>query len=107
MIPNVSDSDPDPTSQIPWPAARPRQAVSSEASTEVTVDELGIRTPLSDNKKADSVNGKRWLTTWDLITLSVSMAGAQVAWTVELGYVTSLTLIYTHLPRLVTERRSY
>jgi solute carrier family 45 protein 1/2/4 len=101
MIPNVSDSDPDPTSQIPWPAARPRQAASSEASTEVTVDELP-----SDNKK-DSLDGKRRLTTWDLVTLSVSMAGAQVAWTVELGYVASSTLFYMHLTRLVTERRSY
>ena len=94
MIPNVSDSDPDPTSQIPWPAARPRQAASSEASTEATVDELGIRTPVSDSKKADLLNGKRKLTTWDLVTLSISMAGAQVAWTVELGYVTSSTPIY-------------
>lgn len=102
MIPNVSDSDPDPTSQIPWPASRPRQAASSEASTEVTADELP-----SDNKKADSLNGKRMLTTWDLVTLSISMAGAQVAWTVELGYVASSTLIYMHLPRLVTEPRSY
>ena len=86
MIPDVSVSDPDPTTQIPWPAARPRPAVSSEASTEDIVDELGIRLPLSDSKKPDS-NGRRKLTTWDLITLSISMAGAQVAWTVELGYV--------------------
>lgn len=90
MIPNVSDSDPDPTTQMPWPAARPRQAVSSEASADVNVDEPSVRPPLSDNKKVDSSNGRPKLTTWDLFTLSVSMAGAQIVWTVELGYVTSL-----------------
>ncbi|SRR6266550_8245901 len=90
MIPNVSDSDPDPTTQIPWPAARPRQAASSEASTDVSVEESSVRPPLSDNKKVDSGNGRPKLTTWDLFTLSVSMAGAQIVWTVELGYVTSL-----------------
>ncbi|CAA7259880.1 unnamed protein product [Cyclocybe aegerita] len=32
------------------------------------------------------------LSTWDLITLSISMAGAQITWTVELGYGTPFLL---------------
>ncbi|KAJ7590853.1 hypothetical protein C8J56DRAFT_781752 [Mycena floridula] len=38
------------------------------------------------------VTVKRRLSTWDLITLSISMAGAQIAWTVELGYGTPFLL---------------
>ncbi|KAF9019235.1 MFS general substrate transporter [Hymenopellis radicata] len=34
----------------------------------------------------------RRLSTWNLITLSISMAGAQIAWTVELGYGTPFLL---------------
>ncbi|KAF9464426.1 major facilitator superfamily domain-containing protein [Collybia nuda] len=32
------------------------------------------------------------MSTWDLVTLSISMAGAQIAWTVELGYGTPFLL---------------
>ncbi|GJJ07487.1 hypothetical protein Clacol_001689 [Clathrus columnatus] len=35
---------------------------------------------------------KRHLTTWNLFTLSLGMAGAQVAWTIELGYGTPFLL---------------
>ncbi|KAF8914024.1 hypothetical protein CPB84DRAFT_46546 [Gymnopilus junonius] len=70
MIPQIADSD--DTSQIPWPAARSRQQPQAERS----------RTP----------SPRRLLSTWDLVTLSVSMAGAQIAWTVELGYGTPFLL---------------
>ena len=63
MIPPIADSDPDPTTHIPWPA---RNQVDQPLETS--------RTPSG-----------RQLTSWDLITLSISMAGAQIAWTVELG----------------------
>ena len=36
-----------------------------------------------NGKEVDSM-GKR-MSTWDLVKLSISMAGAQIAWTVELG----------------------
>ncbi|KAJ3921497.1 hypothetical protein F5877DRAFT_35869 [Lentinula edodes] len=35
---------------------------------------------------------KKRLSTWDLITLSISMLGAQIVWTVELGYGTPFLL---------------
>lgn len=38
------------------------------------------------------MHGKRRLSTLDLFNLSISMAGAQVAWTVELGYGTPFLL---------------
>lgn len=38
--------------------------------------------------------GKRHLTTWSLFTLSLGMAGAQVAWTIELGLVRRFPFLY-------------
>ncbi|KAF8630339.1 hypothetical protein AX15_002989 [Amanita polypyramis BW_CC] len=92
MIPTASDSDPDPTSQIPWPASRPRQTGNLEFNTEVNIDESRDHVLLADNGKASVGDPKRQLTTWDLFTLSISMAGAQIAWTVELGYGTPFLL---------------
>ncbi|KAJ3561061.1 hypothetical protein NP233_g10429 [Leucocoprinus birnbaumii] len=53
--------------------------------------------PGSDDENTTWTNnhmapGKRKLSTWDLITLSISLAGAQIAWTVELGYGTPFLL---------------
>ena len=81
MIPPVAD-DPDPTSQMPWPAARDRQDGGSPG-TEGAPPARQKSPPEQAPAPAD-VKKKR-LTTWDLITLSISMAGAQIAWTVELG----------------------
>ena len=92
-----ANDDPDPTTQMAWPTRRPSNEPMSP------VDEY--RSPLlpqqdllangqdarPDNKKtvppdADLEEiGKRRLTTRDLFNLTVSMAGAQIAWTVELG----------------------
>ena len=82
MIPVASD--PDPTTQIPWPA-RGRGQDSGAAGA--ISEEGALAVPSGTTRKARSKTppGRRQLSTWDLITLSVSMAGAQIAWTVELG----------------------
>ena len=47
---------------------------------------LEIKTALENDKvEVDPVKQKKKL--WDLLALTISMAGAQVAWTVELGFV--------------------
>ncbi|KAG5648946.1 hypothetical protein DXG03_000295 [Asterophora parasitica] len=90
-----ADSDPDPTTQIPWPTGR-RQTVASVTDTSKAVtpaaDDGVQRNAPESPTKADTEPGKRRLSTWDLITLSISMAGAQIAWTVELGYGTPFLL---------------
>jgi solute carrier family 45 protein 1/2/4 len=78
MIPPIADSEPDPTTQIPWPAASLETSVVGECAG------AGDR---DGDRKTPKTSGKR-LTQWDLITLSISMAGAQITWTVELGYGT-------------------
>ncbi|KAF8663452.1 hypothetical protein AX16_001022 [Volvariella volvacea WC 439] len=88
MIPPIPDSDPDPTTQIPWPAARPRL---TEPSTGAVNSEAPESRHVQDNGK-NAAHAKKLLTNWDLITLSISMAGAQIAWTVELGYGTPFLL---------------
>lgn len=84
MIPTIPDSDPDPTTQIPWPAARSRQAVQLP-SPPASIEPSESRTPEEVTKNGPASAAKRRLTSWDLFTLSISMAGAQMAWTVELG----------------------
>lgn len=85
MIPPVADSD-DPTSQIPWPAARSRlqHDAAVDESTSIASTSDGGPGPI-DGKSASSPVGRRMLSTWNLITLSIAMGGAQMAWTVELG----------------------
>jgi solute carrier family 45, member 1/2/4 len=80
MIPPIADGDPDPTTQIPWPARGQVDRSPSVAGGSASAD--GERD--GDSKSSKPPPGKR-LTHWDLITLSISMAGAQIAWTVELG----------------------
>jgi solute carrier family 45 protein 1/2/4 len=101
MIPPISDGDPDPTTQTPWPAARNRQVDTNEGISNLNVHRTDrILVDEHAKKSVQAIHGKPRLTTWNLITLSVSMAGAQVAWTVELGYeyplnckIVTLTLI--------------
>jgi solute carrier family 45 protein 1/2/4 len=82
-VPTIPDPGEDPTMQIPWPSAksrhRPPQSGLPTQAEAVQSPEEGSKVPTSDPVK-------QRLTTWNLITLSISMAGAQVAWTVELGY---------------------
>ncbi|TFK75785.1 MFS general substrate transporter [Pluteus cervinus] len=90
MIPPIPDGDPDPTTQIPWPTSRPRVVVQPGPSSDV---ESTDSRPVEENGKAPAATDvKRRLSTWDLFTLSISMAGAQIAWTVELGYGTPFLL---------------
>lgn len=87
MIAPIADSDPDPTTQIPWPGARIRQVPGSEVGPGSGVgDDAEPRNTVEANGKVKETPGRRKMSTWDLVTLSISMAGAQIAWTVELGY---------------------
>jgi len=83
MIPPIADGDPDPTTQIPWPARGQVDQPPSVAGGSAGPDGESN----GDPKSSKTTPGKR-LSQWDLITLSISMAGAQIAWTVELGYGT-------------------
>jgi len=83
---SVSGVDPDPTTQIPWPGARKRsdREVDAPQSTPANgASRYSSRRP-SVVSRAE-MNAKRRLSTLDLFNLSISMAGAQIAWTVELG----------------------
>lgn len=89
------DPDPDPTTQIPWPGARKRSDRdpddSQASSTPAKPSNNSSRRPSVGS--TDDVNRKRRrLSTLDLHNLSISMAGAQIAWTVELGYGTPFLL---------------
>jgi hypothetical protein len=83
------DPDPDPTTQIPWPGARKR----SDRDLDVSRVSSPPTNPTNNNSsrrpsvgsKADANGKRRRLSTLDLVNLSISMAGAQIAWTVELG----------------------
>jgi solute carrier family 45 protein 1/2/4 len=82
----ISD-DPDPTTQIPWPGARKRS--DRDVDPQGTAQTNGSSRYNSSRRPSvisrSEMNGKRRLSTLDLFNLSISMAGAQVAWTVELG----------------------
>lgn len=90
-IPYNVDADPDPTSQIAWPAARHRQRTTSglhlEQASEPTETAVSYRSTDDAGKQSTVTpeHPRRLLSTWNLITLSISMAGSQIAWTVELG----------------------
>ncbi|KAG7096809.1 hypothetical protein E1B28_004217 [Marasmius oreades] len=93
MLPPVEDANSeDPTSQIPWPS-RSRLRNDLEPSPAGLNETSEI--PEHGNNTKDPAKPKmtkRRLTTWNLITLSVSMLGAQIVWTVELGYGTPFLL---------------
>lgn len=89
----TADSDPDPTTQIPWPSRQVRiESVERERSR--TLPDPSTRNDLADGVAKDrSVDpSRKRMFTLDLIKLSISMAGAQIAWTVELGYGTPFLL---------------
>lgn len=98
-FPSNVDADPDPTTQIPWPArsAARRRASSLEQPRSIAGSSAMINEEAVDVNGTGNGNGKnaaredglvrRRMSTMDLVKLSISMAGAQVAWTVELGYV--------------------
>jgi len=82
-----ADADPDPTSQIAWPA-RHRQRTTSTTQQETpgpTSYQAIEGNGKQNNSSVQEQSPRTRLSTWNLITLSISMAGAQIAWTVELG----------------------
>lgn len=103
-FPSNADADPDPTTQMAWPSSRRNASGSKTPKSNYG----GVRPPQTERGplKLDPATGvkifvnpaaKKRLTTKDLIFLSISMAGAQIAWTVELGYVFNcfcLSLLY-------------
>ncbi|KAG1759805.1 major facilitator superfamily domain-containing protein [Suillus occidentalis] len=93
------DADPDPTTQIAWPASHRSRTTSHSQQETQSVEQESYQVIDGNGKQADgsdkqhaSEPGRTRLTTWNLITLSISMAGAQIAWTVELGYGTPFLL---------------
>ncbi|KAJ7904651.1 MFS general substrate transporter [Mycena olivaceomarginata] len=89
MIPPIADQE-DPTTQVTWPT-RPKPSTSAEGSAQEAPD-TDTSAEEAAHLKRVLTPAKRRLSTWDLITLSISMAGAQIAWTVELGYGTPFLL---------------
>lgn len=103
MLPADADTDdPSDTSQVRYmPAARNKRQVSSPTVIEENILEgatlavepaeasIGVAFPRTETPACTSTAapiGKR-LSVWGLISLSISMAGAQIAWSVELGSV--------------------
>lgn len=91
-----ADADPDPTTQIPWPSRTAKRfRLQNDEDEEAEPDDQRGRPMDASNGKLSSskernTSGK--MSTLDLMKLSVSMAGSQVAWTVELGYGTPFLL---------------
>ncbi|KIY49325.1 MFS general substrate transporter [Fistulina hepatica ATCC 64428] len=86
MFVAVAD-DPDPTTQMAWPGRR-EESQDSEPGARATDAALHD----SEQPPDAPVKPKKRLSTWNFVTLSISMAGAQIAWTVELGYGTPILL---------------
>jgi len=86
-LPSISGVDPDPTTQIPWPGARKRsdRELDAPGSTTPPVNSNHASRRGSTVSRAEINGQRRRLSTLDLFNLSISMAGAQIAWTVELG----------------------
>ena len=83
-------ADPEPTTQIPWPNRQSKQVrISGSRERSRTMPEPPTNNTLANGVGKDRAvdSSKRRMSTWDLVNLSISMAGAQIAWTVELGYV--------------------
>ncbi|PCH41129.1 MFS general substrate transporter [Wolfiporia cocos MD-104 SS10] len=92
-FPTTADADPDPTTQIAWPS-RSGKRIREQTPQDALVNDEGEDSLGAQGKRADPQEdpGVRRMSTRDLINLSVSMAGSQVAWTVELGYGTPFLL---------------
>ena len=88
------DSDPDPTSQIAWPARQGERTRRGSNKHNGQNGRSGSRpsvsrangSGLSKPPTAEAEgSGKKRMSTMDLFNLSLAMGGSQVAWTVELG----------------------
>ncbi|CDO71304.1 hypothetical protein BN946_scf184908.g61 [Trametes cinnabarina] len=99
-FPATVEPDADSASQRAWPirpSERGRRA--SQKSQREQIEQEGRAGSASrangkanDANGATPANGKKRMSTLDLIYLSISMGGSQVAWTVELGYGTPFLL---------------
>lgn len=96
--------DPDPTTQMAWPTSKrndeyypsPYPSPVESGQTLIMPSQTSSRTNgkspartgnLDSIPEENSEIGRRRLTTLQLFNLSISMAGAQIAWTVELGWI--------------------
>ncbi|KAI0750774.1 MFS general substrate transporter [Daedaleopsis nitida] len=105
------DSDPDPTSQITWPGRQGERgrrgsnmshknitqegrSGSRPSITRANGSGSGRPKPSGPAVETEGASGsaRKRMSTLDLIYLSISMGGSQVAWTVELGYGTPFLL---------------
>ena len=93
--------DPDPTTQMAWPASHRADAESTTSREGQLTQADRYRAPSAmakpksphrnatkngeSSQEEDLEIGRARLSTWQLFKLSISMAGAQIAWTVELG----------------------
>jgi hypothetical protein len=89
-------SDPDPSTQMAWPTSRRDESMSPEefrAPLPELLPNNGRAKPARDAKIEERQEeiGRKRLTSWDLFCLSISMLGAQIVWTVELGCVTVMS----------------
>lgn len=88
-FPTNVDADPDPTTQIPWPSRNGKhvRVQSPKDRTPVGANGNGTTQPVPRKPVGKHIDPCRpRMSNMDLVKLSISMAGAQVAWTVELGY---------------------
>lgn len=100
-MPAPYTDDPDPTTQMAWPASHGADAESITSREDQLTQTDRYRAPSATAKPKsprrnttkdggssqgeDNEIGRARLSTWQLFKLSISMAGAQIAWTVELG----------------------
>ena len=83
-VPTFADADPDPSTQQAWPRKNRNQGdAHSGPGAEGRQAGQGPSHPGKDDHGAE--HGIAHLSQWNLVTLSIAMAGAQIAWTVELG----------------------
>ncbi|KAI5123444.1 hypothetical protein M0805_006149 [Coniferiporia weirii] len=102
--PSATVPDLDPTTQMTWPTSSTSRVDRSDGDDLHPTVRHGspLRTAGKSPQRVDAKNtggntenleiGRARLTAFQLFKLSVSMAGAQVAWTVELGYGTPFLL---------------
>ncbi|VDB98727.1 unnamed protein product [Peniophora sp. CBMAI 1063] len=90
---NADSADPDPTTQMAWPNARhgAKRVSESVGDGEGFDGEEAMGERSASSKRTDR-EGRGRMSWVDLFNLSVSMGGAQIAWTVELGYGTPFLL---------------
>ncbi|KAI0036808.1 MFS general substrate transporter [Vararia minispora EC-137] len=81
-----------------WPGSRSKRLSSANASASTLAEAVGDQDERTEQRRSGTrrsrvdKGGKKRMSILDLFNLSVSMGGAQIAWTVELGYGTPFLL---------------